>query len=386
MFSIDARRIYLPEPFHQEARISIQDEKVHRIGDQEKALRYLNALQYDLVPGFIDIQLNGGFGFDFTTQPETIWDVGEKLPELGITSFLPTIITSPLATIERALHSYQNGKPNDYQGANIPGFHLEGPFINPKKRGAHNIDFIQVPDPAIIEGWDPEAGVRMLTIAPELPGAKNLILTLNQRGVVISAGHSCADIFQAKEGFAAGVRCASHLFNAMTPIHHRDPSLVMAVLDNDSVMFSIICDGHHVAAEMIRLAWKYEGSNRMILISDAIAALGMPDGEYQLGDQAVTIHNQMVRLADGTLAGSVLKPTNALKNLMNTTKCSLSEALTCWTKNPASLLNLTNRGSLAPGAVADFVLLSVDQQIAATFVRGELVYQAPWATLKWETG
>jgi len=384
MFSLDARKVYLPEQFNQEARISVQEDRIYKLGGQEKELRHLNALQYDLVPGFIDIQINGAFGYDFSSDPISIWEVGKKLPELGISTFLPTVITSPLSTISQALEIWQAGAPEGYQGAYIPGYHLEGPFLNPKKRGAHFIDHLKIPDPNLIEDWNIENGIRMVTIAPEIPGAKNIIVTLTQRGVVVSAGHSMADLYQAREGISAGIRVATHIFNAMTPIHHREPGLVMAVLDHAPTMFSLICDGQHLAAELVRMAWHYNGKNRMILISDAIAALGMPDGEYQLGEQSIQIQHQIARLEDGTLAGSVLEPLTALKNLMNITKCSLSEGLTCWTKNPASLLNLTGRGEIKPGSIADFVLMSVDQEIAATFVRGELVYQAPWADLKWE--
>ncbi len=384
MFSLDARKIYLPEPFNQEARISVQEDRIYQLGDQEKALRHLNALKYDLVPGFIDIQINGAFGSDFSSDPKSIWEVGKKLPELGISAFLPTIITSSFSTIYEALEAWQAGAPEGYHGAYIPGFHLEGPFLSPKKHGAHTIANLKLPDPKLIEEWQLENGVRMVTIAPEIPGAKNLILTLAQRGVVVSAGHSMADLYQTKEGISAGIRAATHLFNAMTPIHHREPGLVMAVLDHDPTMFSLICDGQHVAAELVRMAWLYNGKNRMILISDAIAALGLPEGVYQLGEQSIQIQHQIARLEDGTLAGSVLEPLTALKNLMNMTRCSLSEGITCWTKNPASLLNLTDRGEIKPGSIADFVLMSVDQEIAATFVRGELVYQAPWADLKWE--
>ncbi len=385
MFTIDARKLYLPGPFPQEARISIHEEKVVKVGQQEKSSQHLNALQYDLVPGFIDVQINGGFGFDFTNSPVSMWSVGTRLPEFGVTSFLPTIITSPIKTINEAIDAWKNERPQDYHGADIPGLHLEGPFINPKARGAHELEFIQSSDPKLIEEWTAENGIRLVTIAPELPGAKNLIVTLTQRNVVVSAGHSMADLFQARDGFAAGIRSATHLFNAMTPIHHRIPGLVMAILDNDQIMYGMICDGIHVAAEMVRLAWKYNGYDRLILVTDAMAALGMPDGVYQLGGLSVQIQNQTARLNDGTLAGSVLKPAQALKNLMRMTKCSLSDGVTCWTKNPASLLNLSDRGEIRLGRLADFVLMTVDQEIAATFIRGELAYQAPWADLNWES-
>ncbi|PKO07175.1 MAG: N-acetylglucosamine-6-phosphate deacetylase [Chloroflexi bacterium HGW-Chloroflexi-3] len=383
MFTIDARKIYHPEMFNREPRVSVDSGKFITLGDQNKARRHIRALEYDLVPGFIDLQINGAFGYDFTSQPDSIWRVAERLPEFGITTCLPTIITSPLEVMENALQVWMNTKPAGYHGTYLPGLHLEGPFLNPKKKGAHAEGFFQMADPRLVQNWTPQNGVRMVTIAPEIPGAINLIITLSQRGILMSAGHSLADAHQARTGFGAGIRYATHLFNAMTSIHHREPGLVMVVLEQEEVSFGMILDGLHVAPELVRLAWQYLGNRRLTLVTDASAALGMPAGTYQLGSNEIQVDGFSARLADGTLAGSALTPLKALQNLQSFTKCSFQEALACWTANPARVLGLRDRGVIRPGAVADFVLLSADQQVAATFVAGELLYQAPWANLQW---
>lgn len=384
MYTMDARKIYHPEMFNREPRISVDAGKFIFLGDQNKAGRHMRALEYDLVPGFIDLQINGAFGFDFTSQPDSIWQVTQRLPEFGITTCLPTIITSPMDVIDHALNVWKSNKPAGFQGTYLPGLHLEGPFLNPKKSGAHSESLFQLADPRLVQDWTPQNGVRMVTIAPEIPGAINLIITLNQRGILMSAGHSLADAHQARSGFGAGIRYATHLFNAMTPIHHREPGLVMAVLDHAEISFGMILDGIHVAPELVRLAWRYQGNRRLTLVSDAIAALGMPAGSYQLGNNEIQVDGFSARLADGTLAGSILTPLKALQNLQSFTKCSFQEALACWTANPARVLGMRDRGVIRPGAVADFVLLSTDQQVAATFVEGELVYQASWANLQWD--
>ena len=384
MYTIDARKIYHPEMFKREPRVSVDSGKFITLGEQDKAGRHLRALAYDLVPGFIELQINGAFGKDFTSQPDSLWQVAEQLPEFGITTCLPTIITSPLEVMENALLVWKNNKPAGYKGPYLPGLHLEGPFLNPKKKGAHVEGLFQMADPRLVQEWTPQNGVRMVTIAPEIPGAINLILTLSQRGILMSAGHSLADVHQARAGFGAGIRYATHLFNAMTPIHHREPGLAMAVLDHAEISFGMILDGIHVAPELVRLAWHYQGNRRLTLVTDACAAQGMPAGSYQLGNNEILVDEFSARLADGTLAGSTLTPLKALQNLQAFTKCSFQEALACLTTNPARVLGQRDRGVIRPGAVADFVLLSADQQVAATFVAGELLYQAPWANLAWE--
>lgn len=334
----------------------------------------IDAQELILSPGFIELQINGGFGYDFTEDPASIWEVAEKLPRFGITSFLPTIITSPLETIERAIQVIQKGRPSDAQGAIALGLHLEGPFLNPARKGAHNPIHLRSPKLDLVENWSPENGVRLVTLAPELPGAAEVIQKLHRQGVVVSAGHSMATYDQAIAAFKMGVTYGTHLFNAMSPFEHRNPNLPGALLTTPGPMVGLIVDGIHAHPATIRLIWQVKGGHEITLVTDAMAALGIDNGLYHLGDYDVTVKNGSARLSDGTLAGSIVKPDEELRNLMAFTGCTLSEALPTFTSNPAKLLGLNNRGVIKPGAIADFVLLSPDGYIKRTVIQGEEVF------------
>jgi len=326
-----------------------------------------------LAPGFIDLQLNGGFGHDFTAAPDTIWRVAARLPQYGVTSFLPTIITAP-AEVYRQAQAALAAPPPGWQGARPLGLHFEGPFLNPAKKGAHNPDHLRPPDPAFVAGWSPETGVRLVTLAPELPGAASIIQMLTEQAVVVSAGHSLATAAEARAGFAAGVRYGTHLFNAMPPLHQREPGLAGALLADDRPIVGLIPDGVHVHPDLVRLVWRALGGERLNLVTDAMAALGMADGRYQLGDFAVQVAAGVARLPDGTLAGSLLALDTAVRNLMAYTGCSLPEALPSVTSVPARLLGRPDLGKISPGARADLVLLDADGRVKATIVAGERLY------------
>ncbi|MBE2222057.1 MAG: N-acetylglucosamine-6-phosphate deacetylase [Anaerolineae bacterium] len=328
-----------------------------------------------LVPGFIDLQLNGAFGHDFTTNPETIWEVAAKLPRWGVTSFLPTIITSPRSQIEKAQGVMQNGRSANFQGAEPLGLHLEGPFLNPQKKGAHNPAYIRQPDLSWIADWSPETAVSLVTLAPEQPNALAMVEELASRGVVVSAGHSMATFVEAQAGFANGVRYGTHLYNAMPPFGHREPGLIGALLNTDEIVAGIIPDGIHAHPAMVKLAWDMKGPHGLNVVTDAMAALGMPPGTYPLNDFEVTVTETEARLSDGTLAGSVLDMETAVSNLIRFTNCTLSEALATVTTTPARLLNLPDRGHIAPGFIADAVLLDADLKVDITICAGQIMYQ-----------
>ena len=345
--------------------------------------RRLDASGLILAPGFIDIQINGAFGCDFTTQPASVWEAAEGLPRFGITAFLPTLITSPLEQVATAQGVIQQGPPPGFTGAMPLGLHVEGPFLNPARSGAHNPAYMRHPSIEAVGDWSPEAGVRLVTLAPELPGALEVIRLLAGRGVVVSAGHSQATVEEAQPAFEAGLTCGTHLFNAMPPIEQRNPGLAGALLaytpapGGHEVFCGLICDGVHLHPATVRLAWKALGAKRLILVTDAIAALGLPPGRYRLGDQEVIIDGLSSRLADGRLAGSLLSPDQAIRNLMAYTGCTLEEALATVTRNPARLLGLENeRGGIIPGALADLVLLTPDYQVVATLVHGRFVFMS----------
>lgn len=328
-----------------------------------------------LVPGFIDLQVNGAFGHNFTTNPETIWNAAARLPQYGVTSFLPTIVTSPLSTVGNAQSVLAKGREGERPGATPLGLHAEGPFINPLKKGAHDPAYIRQPKRAAIAEWSSDQGIRLVTLAPELPGALPVVEMLASQGVVVSAGHSMATYEQAQAGFRSGIRYGTHLYNAMPPAGHRNPGLVGALLDNESCTVGLIYDGIHVHPAMVNLAWKVAGCNRFNLVSDAMTALGMPPGRYEAGERVVMVTESDARLADGTLAGSIAPIDQALRNLIAYTQCTLPEALATVTTTPAKLLGFAGqRGQLAPGMAADIVLLSPGLEVQVTISNGKVVY------------
>jgi N-acetylglucosamine-6-phosphate deacetylase len=335
-----------------------------------------------VAPGFIDLQLNGAFGDDFTQAPETIWRVAAGLPRWGVTSFLPTIITSPLSQAAQAQATLAGGAPAGWLGSAPLGLHCEGPFLNPQKKGAHNPAHLRLPTAPDVAAWSPEQHVRLVTLAPELPGALEVIRILAARGVVVSAGHSLATYREAKAGFAAGVRYGTHLFNAMPPLGHREPGLPGALLSDPALTLGIIPDGLHVHPAMVALAWAAKGAQRLTVVTDAMAALGMAPGRYTIADQEVIVsaHERGVheaRLASGTLAGAVLAMDEALRRLIRYTGCSLGDALATITSTPADLLGLGHeRGRLRAGAWADLVFLTPTIEVVRTLVGGATCYQA----------
>ncbi|MBM7842307.1 N-acetylglucosamine-6-phosphate deacetylase [Herpetosiphon giganteus] len=330
---------------------------------------------YDLTdlivaPGLIDLQLNGAFGHDFTSDPQTIAAVAAKLVQYGVTAFLPTIITSPLSQVALAQQVVQEAT---FAGSRVLGLHLEGPFLNPAKRGAHNPNHLQNPSLAAIESWSLANGVRLVTLAPELDAADQVIQALVERGVVVSAGHSEATFEEAEASFNQGIRAVTHLFNAMPALHHREPGLAGAALSDQRITIGLIPDGVHVHAGLVRHVWQ-SASQRIAIVSDAQAALGMPDGEYLLGDTTLTVANGEARRSDGRLAGSVLAMDQALRNIHAWTNSPLEQILPAFTTIPANLLGLAHYGRIAINNPADLVIFDQHYQVVATLVGGNIVY------------
>lgn len=380
MICIQHATVYTPEVVIEDGTVLLADGRIQTVAPSSQInlppnVSCIDATGLHLVPGFIDLQINGAIGLDFTTEPRGIWPVAAHLPRYGVTSFLPTIISSPLTVIAAAQEALTSSPPTGFRGATPLGLHLEGPFLHPAKKGAHNPAYLQVPTEAAVTNWSPETGVRLVTLAPELNGALNVIHHLAGRGVVVGAGHSLATAAQANAGFDAGVRYGTHLFNAMPPLHHREPGLAGALLTNEHTTVGLIVDGEHVHPELVKLVWRLVGNGRLNLVSDAMAALGMPPGLYSLGDLEVNVAETTARLPSGTLAGSTLSLDTAVRNLITYTDCTLAEALPTVTSIPAALLNLPHKGRIAPHCDADLVLLTPTLQVHTTFVRGRIVYQ-----------
>jgi N-acetylglucosamine-6-phosphate deacetylase len=332
-------------------------------------------------PGFVDLQCNGAVGFDITSDPDSIASVAEALPRFGVTAFLPTVVTSPPATRRAAIESLgrigrQGAQPPGAQplGAQPLGLHFEGPMISPDHLGAHRRRNVAALDEAEIDEWIESGAVRLVTLAPELDGARPMIEHLAAGGIVVSGGHTAMDPDDLAAARSVGLTAVTHLFNAMAPFSHRSPGPIGAVLADDRVVAGIICDGVHVDPVAVRMAWRNLGPERVVLVSDASPALGMPFGRMELAGITIVHDESGVRTVDGTLAGSALALDQAVRNLVAFAGCPLEDALTTVTSTPADLLGLTDRGRLRVGAHADLTILDRAGRVVATVVGGETVF------------
>ena len=326
-----------------------------------------------VAPGFIDLQINGALGIDLADEPERLWEVGAALSRYGVTGFLPTIITSPAGTPERAMAALAD-RPAGFAGAEPLGLHLEGPMLNPDRRGAHDPALLRPPSPGLVQGWTRADGVALVTLAPELPGGLAVVEQLVDAGVVVSAGHTAATAEELDGAVLAGLSYVTHLFNAMVPFGHRDPGTIGLALADGRLTAGLIADGIHVHPIAVAAAWRALGPSRLSLVTDAVAALGRPPGRFPLGGRTVTLGDDGVRLDDGTLAGSALALDEAVRNLIAFTGCSPAESIATVTATPARVLGLPRKGTVAPGFDADLTLLTADLRVATTFVGGREVH------------
>lgn len=338
-------------------------EEVHDYGDSL------------LVPGFVDLQVNGAFGVDVASEPRRLPELSESLPATGTTAYLPTVISSPEYLYDEALPELATAAKGPNTGAEVLGVHLEGPFVSLEKRGAHAAAHVVPPDPDFLLRLLELGPVRMLTVAPELDGADDLMSLAATRGVVVSAGHSGASFEAAYETFDRRAAGVTHLFNAMSPLHHREPGIVGAAFAHPRVVCGLICDGLHVHPEMISLAFRMLGPDRIYLATDATAATGMGPGEYPLATRRVYLDANMARLGSGALAGSLLTMGEAFQNVLAFTGCTIAEAVRMASTTPARLVGEGRRkGRLASGHDADLTILGPDLSVEAVWKGGELVH------------
>jgi N-acetylglucosamine-6-phosphate deacetylase len=318
-------------------------------------------------PGFVDLQVNGFGGVDFLDADTAAYArAGEALLETGVTAYLPTLITSPENQILAAMREVPLGESRP----RILGMHLEGPFLSPNRLGTHEASARRDPDPALLDRLLDGGPVRLMTLAPELPGADGLIDRLLERGVAVSLGHSDATAAEANAAFDRGARAVTHLFNAMRPFLHRDPGIVGAALARDDVVVSIILDGIHLAPETAMVAWRAAGG-RLALVTDAITAAGVADGSYSFGNLDVRVHEGTVRGPDGVLAGSVLTMIEAVRNL-HALGVPLEDALGAASWTPARVLGDPSLGRIGIGLPADLVVLDDRLEIERVLVGGEV--------------
>jgi N-acetylglucosamine-6-phosphate deacetylase len=330
-----------------------------------------------IAPGLLDLQLNGGFGYDFTTDGRTVAEVAARVPAYGVTGFLATVITSPQETYPRRLAQIAEAA-DAAPGARVLGVHFEGPYLSSRRKGAHDSSLFRAADAAEIARWASHPLVRMVTLAPELPGALAAVRQLRAVGVVVSAGHSDATFEQGMAALDAGVNMCTHLFNAMPELRQRAPGLAGAFL-TVSTPCGIIADGAHVHPAMLRLAIQMKGASGIALVTDAMAAIGMPPGRYHLGDREVSVDGAVSRLVDGTLAGSILTMDLAVRNVVELAGCTPAQALTMASRTPARVVGLGKQGRLEAGCDADIAVFDASLHVTHTFVRGRLAFEAPRA-------
>jgi N-acetylglucosamine-6-phosphate deacetylase len=303
-------------------------------------------------PGLVDLQVNGYGGIDFlAADADGYRTAGESLLAAGVTAYQPTFITAAETEVTAALAEVREHP----DGPRLLGVHLEGPFLSPARPGAHPIEHLRPPDPALAERLLARGLVSYVTLAPELPGALELVDLLRSRGVVVSFGHTDATAAEMAAGFAHGVRTVTHLFNAMRPFGHREPGPAGAALARDDVVVQVIVDGRHLAPETVAVVLR-AARGRLALVSDAIAAAGQGDGVFRLGEVEVHVADGVARRPDGTLAGSTLALLDAVRNL-HALGVPLAEALAAATDVPARVIGRRDVGSLRPGAPADVIVL-----------------------------
>jgi N-acetylglucosamine-6-phosphate deacetylase len=340
--------------------------------------RHLDFPGATLAPAFFDVHIHGAKGHDaMEATPAALDAMGSFLAAHGTGSFLATTVTAPLDVTLRSLSGLAKlvARPPVEGRARAIGIHLEGPFLSHAKRGAQPAEHLLKPDIATFDRLfeAAEGCIRLMTLAPELPGAVELTAHATARGVRVSLGHSDATAAETRAVIAAGAVSATHTFNAMRPLDHREPGILGVVLTCDALCAEMICDGIHVAPEMVKLWWKAKSAGHAILVTDAISATGMPDGEYQLGGFAVQVANGRA-MARGVLAGSVLTLDRALQNFMEFTGAPLEQALRLATVNPAAMTGLGDQaGSVAVGMPANLTAVDGAGKLVGSVVNGEPV-------------
>lgn len=378
---VTAKRLWDGSRVLQNPMLVFDGDIVRSISTRESAALPPNARHIDLpeatiAPAFFDVHIHGAAGYDvMQATPEALTAVSSFLATRGTANYLATTVTAPLEVTLRAVEGIakQIAEPSVPGRAKPIGIHLEGPFLSHAKRGVQPAEHLRAPD---IHTFDQlfdagEGTVRLMTLAPELPGASELAAHATSRGVRVSLGHSDATAAQTQRVIDAGAVSATHTFNAMRPLDHREPGILGTVLTSDRLFAELICDGIHTAPEIVRLWWSAKGPARGILVTDAMSAAGMPDGEYQLGGFAVQVANGRAT-ARGVLAGSVLTLDRALTNFLSFTGASLHDALRLLSTNPAAMTGFSLlAGALAVGQAANLIAVDDSGKLLASIAHGK---------------
>lgn len=336
--------------------------------------RVIDASGCWVIPGLIDLHIHGANGHDtMDATPEAIRALGRFLASRGVTSYLPTTVTADREHLQRAIDNVARC-PHPPDGAQHMGVHLEGPYLDPNHRGAQSAQHLRPPDPVEYDRWLSSEAVRLITIAPELEGVSHLVLKGRKAGVVFAAGHTGASLEQMRIAAEAGVDQATHVFNGMPPLHHRDPGAVGAILTDERITAHLIVDGVHLHPQVVSLVVALKGPERTLLMSDAIRAAGLGEGPHRLGDQTIHVEGGVSRTTEGGLAGATITLDEALRNAVAFTGRPLNECVAMATSTPAAVMGWGSKGVIAPGADADVVILDAELRVCSTIVAGEEIF------------
>ncbi|MFY4776463.1 N-acetylglucosamine-6-phosphate deacetylase [Metabacillus sp. RGM 3146] len=379
-------KVYAEDQIFPNGYVLIDEEKIVETGESfdsarsDKVTEMVFDPSHQLIPGMIDLHIHGAGGADtMDATNEALETMAHLLPKEGTTSFLATTMTVGQRAIEAAIENIANFMKNS-QGkgkAEILGIHLEGPFLSPERAGAQHPDHIIEPDVELFKKWQ-EAGnhtIRLVTLAPERNGGLGLASYLKETGVVASIGHSDATHAEVNEGVEAGITHATHLYNGMSPLHHREPGVVGSVLLEDRITSEMIVDGIHIAPAMVKLAYRNKGRERVVLVTDAMRAKCLNDGYYDLGGQEVEVKDGKATLQNGTLAGSILRMRDAVQNMISFTGCKMEDIIQMTSVNPAKEMNVFDRkGSIKSDKDADIVILDDQNEVILTICRGKIAF------------
>ncbi|MGI9863005.1 N-acetylglucosamine-6-phosphate deacetylase [Moorella naiadis] len=378
-------RVVTPEGIIESGVVRVVGEKIDWVGQAEEHVgpATRNFGQDFIVPGFIDLHVHGADGVEFLDDGSA--DIEKILAyhgRHGTTSLLATVAAAPYERISTSLKVIQNlmnrQRNTPMCSAQILGVHLEGPFLNCKRAGGQDPASLCPPDRARFDEWQALAPVRLITVAPELAGAREFIRHASSRNVIVSAGHTDATAEQLEHGTEWGLTHLTHFYNAMSGLHHREPGVVGAGLTLPGVDLELIADLVHVHPMALRLAYLTKGSSHIALVTDAVAYCGLPDGSYEKRGRRVYVEKGRVYLSDGTLAGSTLTLDHAVRNMVNKVGVSIVEAVTMASATPARILGIQRqKGRVAPGFDADLVVLDSSLNVRMSMVGGQIIYEAP---------
>ncbi len=369
-------RLYSDGKIMRNGVLNIENGRISDIADSGEYDLDLSA--YMLVPGFIDMHTHGAVGIESTfASEEELQKLSLFYAENGVTGFCATTVSSSLEVVDTAVRTISSARKKGVPGAELLGVYLEGPYIAPEFKGAHDEKLLRGPDLEELKKIvaSSNGALRVFALAPELPGAEEAIRYLTSEGVRVSCGHSAATCEEAMRGFKAGASITVHTYNAMKGLHHRDVGLLGASLVSDDTYNEIICDLIHVSKEAVEIVFRAKPQDKIVLITDSMCATGMEDGSYTIGKLPITVKDGVARTESGALAGSSLRMNVAVKNLCEGLGLPLERVILAATKNPAEALGLSDVGSIKKGYRANLTALKDDFSVALTMVDGKTVYK-----------